>query len=128
MRDTTEGHDHPPEQDAESDRAPGLADDDLYRALAATERRRVLYVLQESGEQTVGQLATLLAGWEASTSGRMRDSRDHDRIAIELVHVHLPMLADLGLLTFHQEADRVRPVEIGAAVADLLEQSIDAEQ
>ena len=72
--------------------AAGLADDELYRALAATDRRRVLYSLLTTGPASPDQLATLLAGWQSTDSGRLVTAADRDRRLTELVHVHLPLL------------------------------------
>lgn len=127
MGDTNERHDHR-EQPVEPTESSSLSDDDLYRAFASTERRRALYLVHETGEQTVRHLATQLAGWEASASGRMRDADDHTRLAIELTHAHLPLLDDVGLLTFDHAADSVRPVELDSDVVSLLERSIEAER
>lgn len=82
---------------------PGLSDDDVYRALASTQRRRALYVLLVQEDTTIAELATVLAGWEATDAGTMRGPADRRRIRTDLHHRHLPVLADAGLVEYDPE-------------------------
>ncbi|WP_440989653.1 DUF7344 domain-containing protein [Haloarchaeobius baliensis] len=106
--------------------AAGLTDDQLYRALAATDRRRVLYSLLTTGPASPDQLATLLAGWQATDSGRLVTAADRDRRLTELVHVHLPLLEDAGLVDRDEVADTVEIGALDPAVANIVRESVGA--
>ena len=105
----------------------GLTDDQLYRALAATDRRRVLHSLLTTGPSTPDQLATLLAGWHATDSGRLVTAEERDQRLTELVHVHLPLLEDAGLVVRDEAAGHVAVGPLDAAVTNLIRESIAAE-
>ena len=106
---------------------PGLADDSLYRALATRERRRVLYVLLDRRECETAELATILTGWNVSETGPMTGPDDRRAVLVRLRHVDLPLLADVGLLT-HDAADGVVRLErVDPSVADLVVDSVEAE-
>lgn len=64
--------------------------DALYRVLANPIRRRVLRYLQEHSRATRGELADTLA-----------DPEPRAQIELGLHHVHLPALADVGLVAFN---------------------------
>lgn len=72
----------------------GLSESEYYRLLANDCRRQALAILQEVGPAlTVEELAADIAD---------ESSPDHtsDVVAIELHHVHLPMLDDAGVVTY----------------------------
>lgn len=105
---------------------PQLSDDRLYRALASTRRRRLLYFLLEEGESTVEELATVLTGWEATDTETMGTVRDYNQIGIELKHVHLPLLVDIGLIRHDRESDTVGIERLDPLLVELLSRSVDA--
>lgn len=105
----------------------GLADDDLYRALASTRRRRLLYHLLDEDRGTVDELAAVLSGWRATETGRMVSRDDYGDIVIGLLHVDLPVLADAGLVSVDHEEGVVSLEPIDGAVADLVRSSVEAE-
>jgi len=113
---------------ADADETPWLADDQFYRALASTRRRRLLSFVIEHSDSTVDELATVLAGWETTETGTMATDEDHNRITLELVHSHLPLLEDLGLVEYDADTGVVRVDDVDAAVEDLITRSIEAEQ
>lgn len=104
-----------------------LADDELYRALASGRRRRLLALLLDQEQRTVGELATLLAGWEAADEGGMLtpDAREH--LLVELIHVHLPRLSDAGLLA-HDGETGVVTGEVDATAAELVRRALRDER
>lgn len=120
-------HSRPDREASTGEGATGLADDQLYRGLAATERRRVLYALLTDGPATVDELATLLAGWEATTSQRMLTPEDRDRLVTELVHVHLPLLETVGLIVRKEASDTVAAAALTPAVEELILESVRPE-
>lgn len=115
-----EGSEREPQPDVASD----LSDDRLYRAFASTPRRRLLWILLEGGESTVDELATVLAGWDATDRGTMRTGEDRKRVVVELAHVHLPLLADVGLIAYDRDSGTVRIEPIDPLVRDLIRRSV----
>lgn len=105
-----------------------LDDDGLYRALASTRRRRLLYVLLVEEECSVERLATILTGWDSTETGRMATPEDREEILIDLKHRHLPGLDDAGLITYDHESDRVEIGSLDGSVAQLISRSIEAEK
>lgn len=124
------GPDREPEQRAPeaADLPSRLADDEFYRALGATARRRVLYVLANSEASTVDDLATILSGWTATTTGTMVGSDDRAEIALRLRHNHLPRLAEAGLVDYDPEAGTVQLAALHPRVTELVRDSIAASQ
>lgn len=102
-------------------------DDELYRALAARERRRILSVLLDEPQCTRGDIATVLAGWRAGESETMVDSAEHEEIRLELRHHHLPQLADSGLVQYDRNDGTVTLNPIDDELRELIHRSIDAE-
>lgn len=78
--------------------------DERYRALSNEERRIVLDTLEDTASISLDALAT-----EVAT--RKSDSRPDERVRISLVHQHLPLLADLGVLEFDEESKRITSIE-----------------
>lgn len=108
--------------------APGrLAENRFYRAMAARPRRWILYHVLEREGSTVDELATVLAGWNAVDRGTMASSDDRQRWAVELHHVHLPVLAEADLVRYDRETATVDPAPLDAGVTDLVRQSVVAE-
>lgn len=116
------------EREPSTDRSPTLCDDRLYRALASTRRRRLLYVLLVEEECRVEKLATVLAGWDATETGTMTTADARQEILVELVHAHLPRLAEDGLVAHDRENDTVRIEPLDESVVDLISQSVESEQ
>lgn len=114
-------------QGGDREGVPDLTDDDVYRALAETRRRRLMYVLLIEEETTVGELARVLAGWDAVDTGSMTTPRDHERIVIKLDHEDLPLLEEAGLLTYDRESATISLEPLDEAVADLICQSVEAD-
>jgi hypothetical protein len=113
---------------SEGEPSPRLADDQFYRALASHERRRVLYYLLEETDSTVEGLATVLSGWEATTTGTMQTPENRSRHLIRLKHNHLPRLADAGLIEYTPQTGAVRLDSPHPQVAAIIRQSIRAGQ
>lgn len=116
-----------PQDDTGEGMASDLADDRLYRALASTQRRRLLYILRENGEHPVEELATILAGWEATDTGMMASSEDRRRRLLELRHRDIPMLADAGLVEHDREGGTVSPKPLPEPIAELAGRAVDVD-
>ncbi|WP_232700499.1 DUF7344 domain-containing protein [Halobacterium wangiae] len=99
MTNTTAGDPEKPPAAAE------LSEHDQYRLLANERRRVTVDVLaDQSSPLTLGELATAV------------DARENDLgserqrvLEVRLHHVHLPMLADAGVLDYDPETNRVEP-------------------
>ena len=77
--------------------------DRLYQVLGSTSRRKTLqYLATQPDSVTVDTLATALT---ASTEGTEKEQiRDQERLQtlVELVHVHLPILENHGLIEWQR--------------------------
>lgn len=104
-----------------------LSDDQLYRALASTKRRRLLCVLLEEERNSVGDLATILTGWNATEEGTTNEPDDRNRIVVELIHTHLPLLDEIGLVTYDSEGGTVELEPLDPILTDLIQRSVEAE-
>lgn len=110
----------PSDQSADLDSA--LADndgnlpppDDLFRALANSKRRRLLSVLSAESRMSLSELTDVLVGWDCTADGPAGPD-ERAQAKIELVHAHLPLLSDAGLVTVAdrtvRRADLADPVE-----------------
>lgn len=102
-------------------------DDEIYRALGSRERRRLLHLLLDEEERTVEELATLLLGWDVTASGTVGDPDDRLRTILRLEHVHLPILDEIGLVSYDPDRGTVRAEQLDAATVELIERGVDTE-
>lgn len=109
------------------DLPPRLGEDEFYQALASLQRRRLLYYLLETPESTVDELATVLGGWEATTTGIIHTQADRSKRRITLVHNHLPLLANVGLIDYAPATGSVRLEPLQHRVEEIIRHSIAAE-
>lgn len=73
--------------------------DTAFGLLADETRRHLLYLLREHETFASDDLADVLTGWLAVRRGDGHaTATDHTRIELELHHVHLPQLAEAGVL------------------------------
>lgn len=115
------------QRDAESVDVPRLSDDKFYRALASTQRRRLLFYLLDGEERTVEKVATVLTGWQTADSSGMRTPEDRTRVSIQLVHRDLPLLAETGLISYDDDRGHLRIEPLDPVVEDLLVASVESE-
>jgi hypothetical protein len=102
----------------------GGLDEDELRALLANPRRR--FVLRSLlSQRTVGldRLAARLARWENDTEEPT--DAEHDRAYTALASVHVPRLAEAGIVAFDRAAERIHLVD-GDWSADRLERYLAA--
>jgi len=76
--------------------------DDLFKALASGKRRRLLAALPAESSMALDELTDILVGWQSTADGPA-DRDEWAKVKIELVHAHLPLLADAGLVTYDDE-------------------------
>lgn len=76
-----------------------VTEDERHRLLAASRRRAILDVLDEQSSSGLGELAAAVAAREGVD--------DVERVAVSLHHTHLPLMADLGVLSYDPDHKRV---------------------
>lgn len=100
--------DRPPSSSASSS---GLTDSDRHRLFAAEQRRIALELLEEADlPVALEELATAITDRETELGTREADAPDAgdaERVAISLHHVHLPLMADLGVVDYDAASRRV---------------------
>lgn len=98
-----------PENTEELIATADLSESERYRLLADKRRRLVLDALVDVGTpSTLTEVATEVAARERA--GTERPDSDQSDVRITLHHVHLPLLADLGILNYNAEEHRVEAV------------------
>lgn len=85
-----------------------LGESDRHRVLSATTRRATLDVL--AARSTPIELEDVAEALVRRESDRDSVSTDVDRLAVTLHHHHLPMMAELGIVEYNQEATRIEAV------------------
>ncbi|WP_232686894.1 DUF7344 domain-containing protein [Halobacterium zhouii] len=81
-----------------------LSDTERYRLLSAKRRRIVCGVLADAdGPVRFERLAEAVATREAAPDGR----EEADDVAVALHHVHLPRLAEVGVIEYDPETKQV---------------------
>lgn len=86
-----------------------LTEDECYRLLESRRRRVVLLVLAGQQESlSVGELSRKVAEAESDDVTPASEETVED-IRIELHHVHLPLLADHGVVEYDWTTRRVEP-------------------
>lgn len=100
--------------------------DDLFRAVADCDRRRLLAVLSTESSLPLDELTDILVGWESSVSGPT-GADEWAQMQIELVHMHLPLLSDAGLIT-HDDDDIVRLTSQPSPVEELVSFATEYEE
>lgn len=99
-------------------------DDDELRDLFGNRRRRFVFrLLLERPAIGLDRLTTRLARWENDTDDPTQAERD--RAYTALASIHVPRLAEAGLVTFDRAAERVHLAD-GDWSADRLEQYLAA--
>lgn len=92
--------------------------DDCLDAMADSQRRRLLAAVAHGEEVAVGELADHVAD---------RASADRRAVRVSLVNVHLPKLADLGLVAYDRDAGSVSPGVHFEAVVPFLRNAPDVD-
>jgi len=100
-------------------------DHQFYRAMASRDRRRLLYVLLDDEERAVEEVATVLGGWDATESGTVAHPDDRNLVLLRLVHIHLPLLDDAGLVAYDDERGTVRLASLDETAREYIEGGID---
>lgn len=99
--------------------APG----ELYRALASERRRHVLYHLLEHQRCHFDDLVDVLV--DGGLWGEQLEDEPRESVYVSLYHSHLPLLEDVGLLTYESDAGEVRLRPMAAPVRETIERAHD---
>lgn len=97
--------------------------DRLFGVLTEQRRRYVLYYVSEEETQihTLDDLAAQLCSWEREWDDRTDQAQDtHEaNIRIDLHHVHLPKLTDVGLIDYDARSYTARS-RVGDSLHDVV--------
>ncbi|MFC7154053.1 hypothetical protein ACFQPA_01105 [Halomarina halobia] len=120
------------EDTGERDVPPGVLQlDYVFRALAHSRRRYLLYTLKERSRWTLTDLATKIAAWENEIAEEAVTVEARDRVYISLYHAHVPKLVEDGIVTFDGETGTIDRGKHATQVLAALEgvgASLDADQ
>ncbi|MDY7082786.1 MAG: hypothetical protein SXQ77_10365 [Halobacteria archaeon] len=73
-------------------------------------RRYAFHYLKNHGESVrIGELAEGIAAWENDKDVGAITSDERKRVYISLIHLHLPKMADIGLIDFDKSRGRIEP-------------------
>lgn len=86
-----------------------MDEDVIFEGLSHQRRRYVLQFLSEEGQTTVEAITTQLAELESVSADSAKGHQE--RIYTSLYHDHLPSLADVGIIEYDRETERVTPTE-----------------
>lgn len=82
--------------------------DEVFTALSHPRRRYLIYTLANgSDEETLAELAAKIAAWERDKPVADVSDEERDNVHISLYHSHVPKLAGLGILDYHEGEDIV---------------------
>ncbi|OIB56516.1 DUF7344 domain-containing protein [Natrialba sp. SSL1] len=88
-------------------RKQSLTNDAAHTILSDPQRRHLLYLLKKNGKRTVDDLAYQIAAQEQDAHPETVSEEAYQRVAISLVHKHLPLLDDHNVIQYDQENQEV---------------------
>lgn len=94
---------------------------EVLNALAHPRRRIALYYLQTHQRATVDELARQIVAWELEGSPDDVPADARERVMTELVHIHLPQLADSLFVEYDPRSQMVMYTEPPALLETVLE-------
>ncbi|ELY43242.1 hypothetical protein DV706_19425 (plasmid) [Natronorubrum bangense] len=81
--------------------------DDGFLVLRNQSRRFACYFLLEHETAAVSELADVVAGWIYTTDGRIVESQCREQCYLSLLHTHVPMLVETGVVCYDERAGTV---------------------
>lgn len=102
--------------------------DDVFNALSDARRRHALYYLREHESAPLDELADVIAGWLTVDRVMITTPKRRERIRINLHHVHLPMLDDIGFLAYDRDTNRVEISDLTDEAEALIDRSLAVER
>lgn len=85
--------------------------EEVLDCLTSRRRRFLLYYLQENETGDVEELAIQIAAWEAEIPLDEVSTDHRERVMSQLVHAHLPKLADAQFIEYDRRSETVRYTE-----------------
>lgn len=83
--------------------------DTFFETLANVRRRFVLSHLGRTvGGVSIDTLAREIAGWENGLAPNRISDDDYERVYVSLYHMHVPKLAESGLIEWDESTDELR--------------------
>lgn len=94
--------------------------DEIHRVLANARRRRTLRCLERVAESvSLDRLARHVSTMEGPVGDDHRPEQGSVRVALH--HAHLPLLADVGLIEYDAETERIHPGPFPPQITDALD-------
>lgn len=93
----------------------------VYEALGHTRRRYLCYTLLEDTDWLLTDLATKIAAWENDVSEHDVTEHQRDGVYVSLYHVHVPKLADKGVIAYDATTETITTGEHAEQVLAALE-------
>lgn len=108
--------------DSTAERRASIPSENVLSAVASEHRRAVLRSLDRAGGTAIGVSALTDRVADALRNGKPPDDERRQRIKTALHHVHLPKLADSGMIAYDTETGQVRIATGGldAALRELI--------
>ena len=93
----------------EIERGGGITSiDEVLECLTSSRRRSILYHMQDNEVEDIDELATQVAAWEDAVAPEKVTADNRKRVETQLVHTHLPKLADAQFVEYDRRSDTVR--------------------
>lgn len=108
-----------PEPTASGDGGHSLTER-IFGALANKRRRYILYSLQDHGHMDVETLATQIAVWEEDLSIEDVPEDIYESVLSNLLHSHLPKLADYGFIEYDPRSGAIRYTDVPSLLEEAL--------
>lgn len=89
------------EQSVGPDASPEMIDD-AFLALRDRNRRYVCYFLLEYETASLSEVADVVSGWINATNGSVVEPRCRTQCYLDLRHVHVPTLVDVGVISYDE--------------------------
>ncbi|MFO7928016.1 MAG: DUF7344 domain-containing protein [Halobacteriota archaeon] len=87
-----------------------LTEDDLFDVLSNRRRRYAIHLIErEGGAVDIGTLAEQIAAWENGIESHGVSCAQRKRVYTALQQIHLPQMADAGVITFDDRSGVVEP-------------------
>jgi DNA-binding transcriptional ArsR family regulator len=80
---------------------------EILTALSNTQRRRILYYLQETDSASQDEVADRLIAWKYDSPPDDDSDEAIERLKIELHHNHLPRLEELRLIEYDRRTEEL---------------------
>ena len=111
-------------------REEGLTREDIFEVLSNRRRRCVLHYLRSlsDGETaTLSEIASQVAAWENGVNASAVDYENRKSVQTSLYQLHLPKLADKGVVEYDQRSNTIRRTVTTGRI-DLFLETVEANE